>query len=445
MMERRKKTWTEQYLRRVFIYLLIICLALNTSLLVVLGTPIGAVVDTGLGGGGDAIISYNTGTYDNTTLVNVLTDRTIIDWSSLDTAGGPINVRETLAFSQGSPTGSAVLNRVSGAVTHFNGDLIAEGMRIFIVNPAGVIFGEGSTINVTQLVASGLGMSNEAFHAVLDNPANQMIFEDGDGEVQNLGQIQADRVYLIGKKVINVGSIVAPEGLVVMAAGDRVFLGQDGSKILVEVEADPMDPSADVINMGSISVDNGAIVLAAGDTFSRAITNFGTLAASAGTVSVYAARIENSGTINADAVGSEEGVISFTVREGIVLKEGSTTTANNGALLISAPELSIADGYIPAEPPDNTLYEKWVEDRSQAGTDLELVAHSSIYGNIFVENISDGGITGGSGDIALRTAFNKGGITFLPETDGGPITTAIHTTDGGSVYMLAGEGGITIG
>ncbi|MHC4560414.1 MAG: Ig-like domain-containing protein, partial [Planctomycetota bacterium] len=38
-----------------------------------------------------------------------------------------------------------------------------------------------------------------------------------------------------------------------------------------------------------------------------------------------------------------------------------------------------------------------------------------------------------------------GGITFLPETDGGPITTAIHTTDGGSVYMLAGEGGITIG
>jgi filamentous hemagglutinin family protein len=421
------------------------CLVVNTSLPVVLGAPTGAVVDTGLGGGGDAVITYNDGTFGNTTQVDVLTDRTIIDWTSLDTSGGAIDARETLAFSQGGLTDSAVLNRVSGAATQFNGDLVAEGMRIFVVNPAGVIFGEGSTVNVAQLVASGLGMSNEAFHAVLDDATNQMVFEGGDGQVQNSGQIQADKVYLVGKKVLNSGSIVAPEGLVVMAGGDRVFLGQDGSNVFVEVEADPMDPSADVANEGSISADNGTIVLAAGDTFSRAISNIGTIAASAGTITADAARIENSGTINADAVDSDEGSISLSVSEGIVLREGSTTTANGGTLLIDAPELTIADGYVPAEAPDNTLYEKWVEERSQAGTDLELVANSSTHGNIFVENISDGEITGGSGDIALRTTYDTGGITFLPETEGGPVTTAIHTTNGGSVYMLAGEGGITIG
>ncbi|MHC4330217.1 MAG: filamentous hemagglutinin N-terminal domain-containing protein, partial [Planctomycetota bacterium] len=440
-MVRIRKTSGESYLRQAIIWWLTFCLVLNTSLPLVLGGPTDGVVDIGPGGGGGANISYNTGTYGNTTEVNVLSRRTIINWSSLDTAGGPVDVRETLAFSQGGFTDSAVLNRISGAATQFNGDLVADGMRIFIVNPAGVVFGEGSTVNVTQLIASGLGMSNEAFHAAMDDAASQMVFEGGDGEVQNFGQIEADKVYLVGKKVFNAGSIVAPDGLVVIAAGDKVLLAQDGSNVLVEIETDPIDPSADITNEGSISADNGTIVLAAGDTFSRAINNVGTLSASGGTITARAARIENSGTISANAGGA----VNLTVGEAIVLNGSSTTTADGGSLLVDAPELTIADGYIPAEAPDNTLYEKWLEDRSLAGTDLELVAHSSLHGNIFVENISDGEITGGSGDIALRTTFNTGGITFQPETEGGPVTTAIHTTEGGNVYMLAGEGGITVG
>ncbi|MHC4230180.1 MAG: filamentous hemagglutinin N-terminal domain-containing protein [Planctomycetota bacterium] len=421
-MVRIRKTSGESYLRQAIIWWLTFCLVLNTSLPLVLGGPTDGVVDIGPGGGGGANISYNTGTYGNTTEVNVLSRRTIINWSSLDTAGGPVDVRETLAFSQGGFTDSAVLNRISGAATQFNGDLVADGMRIFIVNPAGVVFGEGSTVNVTQLIASGLGMSNEAFHAAMDDAASQMVFEGGDGEVQNFGQIEADKVYLVGKKVFNAGSIVAPDGLVVIAAGDKVLLAQDGSNVLVEIEADPIDPSADITNEGSISADNGTIVLAAGDTFSRAINNVGTLSASGGTITARAARIENSGTISANAGGA----VNLTVGEAIVLNGSSTTTADGGSLLVDAPELTIADGYIPAEAPDNTLYEKWLEDRSLAG-------------------ISDGEITGGSGDIALRTTFNTGGITFQPETEGGPVTTAIHTTEGGNVYMLAGEGGITVG
>ncbi|TKJ37117.1 MAG: hypothetical protein CEE38_09465 [Planctomycetes bacterium B3_Pla] len=437
-----RQTSGGSYLKQAIIWWLTFCLVLNTSLPLVLAGPIGGIVDTGPGGGGGAIISYNTGTYGNTTQVDVLTDRTIINWSSLDTAGGAVDVRETLSFSQGGLTDSAVLNRVSGAATQFNGDLVADGMRIFIVNPAGVVFGGGSTVNVTQLVASGLGMSNGAFHAVLNDAANQMVFEGGDGEVQNFGQIDAEKVYLVGKKVFNAGSIVAPGGLVVMAAGDRVLLGQDGSNVLVEIQADPLDPSADITNGGSISADNGTIVLAAGDTFSRAISNVGTLAALGGTITASAARIENSGTISANAGGA----VNLTAGEAIVLEGGSTTTADGGSLLVDAPELTIADGNIPAgAPPDNTLYEKWLEGCLQAGTDIELVAHSSINGNIFVENISDGEITGGSGDIVLRTTYNTGGITFLPETEGDPITTAIHTAEGGDIYMLAGEGGITVG
>ncbi|MHC4324740.1 MAG: Ig-like domain-containing protein, partial [Planctomycetota bacterium] len=65
----------------------------------------------------------------------------------------------------------------------------------------------------------------------------------------------------------------------------------------------------------------------------------------------------------------------------------------------------------------------------------------------------DGVIEGGSGDIVLRTKYDTGGIEFLPGPEGD--RTAIHTTQGGNVYMLAGgddpetaditEGGIVIG
>ncbi|MCJ7596637.1 MAG: filamentous hemagglutinin N-terminal domain-containing protein, partial [Desulfobacterales bacterium] len=169
-MKKVKTILKGRYSRKVIIYLLMCCLVLNTSLPAVLATPTGAHPD--LSGGGGMSVTYRTGLNFHTTLINVDTTRTIINWESLDTKGGAENVRETLAFTQntlkGSLTNSAVLNRVSGPATQFNGDLVAPGMRIFIVNPAGIVFGEGSTVNVTQLVASGLNMSNDAFNDVLD-------------------------------------------------------------------------------------------------------------------------------------------------------------------------------------------------------------------------------------------------------------------------------------
>jgi hypothetical protein len=55
-----------------------------------------------------------------------------------------------------------------------------------------------------------------------------------------------------------------------------------------------------------------------------------------------------------------------------------------------------------------------------------------------VGTLTDHELTGGSGDIVLRTKYDTGGIAVFGDT-------AIHTTDGGNVYMLAGEDGITVG
>ncbi len=216
----------------------------------------------------------------------------IIDWSNFNT-----NVDQSVTFNQymGAlpDSSSAVLNRISSGTvpTIFNGVLNANG-RVFVVNPAGVIFGAGSTINVNQLIASGLNMSNDAFRSVLDDEGKPMIFAGGSGQVENYGTIKADRVHLVGKRIVNMGTIAAPDGLVVMAAGDDVYLAQDGSNVLVALHESSENPADSIINEGSVNVGNGKIVLAAGDTFSSAIQEVDTLAA----VSVDATMEENSQT-----------------------------------------------------------------------------------------------------------------------------------------------------
>jgi len=307
-----------RYSRKVIIYLLMCCLVLNTSLPAVLATPGGASP----GGGGSFSVKYGVGEYGNTTLVNVLSNRTFINWDSLDTLGGAVDVRETLAFTQetymGTLTNSAVLNRISGPATQFNGDLSAPGMRIFMVNPAGILFGEGSTVNVSQLVASGLNMSNDAFSNALDDVSNQMIFSGGNGEVENSGTISANSVILIGNKVRSIGPIYATEGLVVMAAGDNVYLAQDGSEVLVELLEDPVDTTYDVQNMGPTSAKNGKIVLAAGDTFSRVVSNVGTLSAEGGEVTMQAANVENNGLITVSS-STDGGSVNLTGTEAVTI------------------------------------------------------------------------------------------------------------------------------
>ena len=109
-MERIKRSLKGRYWRKIITYFLTCCLFLNTSLPAVMAGPTGGVVDTNpINGGGTAEILYGQGPHGHTTQVNVDTTRTIIDWESLDTAGGIAEVRETLAFSQ-ALTGSAVFN-----------------------------------------------------------------------------------------------------------------------------------------------------------------------------------------------------------------------------------------------------------------------------------------------------------------------------------------------
>ena len=182
----------------------------------------------------------------------------IINYNSFDIAS-----HETVQFIQPSAS-SKVLNRIAGHdPTQINGSLLANG-RVYIVNPAGIYFGNGALVDVGGFFAAASNITNNDFINNVDQ------FTDATGSVVNYGTIQGDMVHLIGKHVANHGSILASEGLVSMVAGDDVLLGERNGHFMVKLTgaAAGMGDTAGVENTGKIDAAKGKVHLGAGDLYS---------------------------------------------------------------------------------------------------------------------------------------------------------------------------------
>lgn len=169
--------------------------------------------------GGATVVSGSASiTSAGNTLTIANSPNAIIQWHDFSISAG-----ETTQFIQQSAA-SAVLNRVTGGdPSQILGTLQSNG-RVFLINPAGVMFGAGAVVDVAGLVASTLNISDDDFvggrqvyNANIANPGN----------VTNTGEIRTPSggfVYLIGTRVENSGVITAPSGEAILAAGHSVEL-----------------------------------------------------------------------------------------------------------------------------------------------------------------------------------------------------------------------------
>ncbi|MBN2270649.1 MAG: filamentous hemagglutinin N-terminal domain-containing protein, partial [Sedimentisphaerales bacterium] len=315
--------------RRHRAWLMLFCIMLNSYVPLAMAGPEGAQVVNGQASFQQSGL--------NTTIT--ASNQAIINYSSFNIAQP-----EVVQFVQPSSNAS-VLNRILSAnPTNIDGTLLANG-RVFFVNPAGIYIGAGAMINVNQLVASGLNISNADFIG------GRYSFAGGNGVVANHGDIVAQKAYLIGRQIINSGTINCPDGYVLMASGDRVFLGEAGSNLMVSTDVPASSEAvgsiegAAVLNAGSVEVGSGEIAfVAAGDLYAQAISNVGTLSASAdsggaGSVNLTAAEgtVANIGSIRASSTIAIEGA---TVDNSGSLDVSSRTARMNGG------NISITGGYI---------------------------------------------------------------------------------------------------
>ena len=321
----------------------------------------------------------------------------IINWQAFS-----INRGEIARFIQQSAQ-SSVLNRVIGQdPSRILGTLQSNG-RVFLINPNGIVFGQGAQIDVAGLVASSLKLSDADFLA------GRPKFSDtpGAGAVINQGAIttpHGGQVYLIAPQVENSGIIVSPRGEVVLAAGKTVEIVDAGNPNLrVEISA----PDNQVVNLGQVIAQGGRVSLAGN-------------------------AIRQAGVINADsAVVGENGKVVLRATKTVTLEEGSRTTARGPS-----------GGSVTIESEDTTLVSGIVEAKGDVGVGGTVHLLGDKVGLIGGAAVDASGMTGG-GTVLLggdfqgnNPAVRNASATFIGS--GAEIRAdAVHEGSGGRVIVWA--------
>ncbi len=290
--------------------------ALSLSAAVALAGPDGGQVVSGTGS-----ISQS-GT---TTTIVQAGQNLSLSWKSFN-----VGQQETVNFVQPSASAIAVNRIYDTNGSQILGHLNANG-QVYLINPNGILFGQGAQVNVGGLVASTLDLNDASL-----NGNSRTFSGTGTGSVINQGTINAagsGYVALLGNHVGNQGTISAQLGSVAVGAGSAATLTFGGNS-LVKMRVDQSVLNSLAENGGLIRADGGTVIMSAGAKDA-----------------LLASVVNNSGVIEARTVENHEGNITLlggmtagTVNVGGTLDAGAPNGGNGGFVETSAAHVKVADG-----------------------------------------------------------------------------------------------------
>ena len=276
----------------------------------------------------------------------------VVNWTSFDIANG-----ERVAILQPG-VAARLLNQIQGATpTQIDGELFSNG-QVYIVNPAGVFFGAMAMVDVASLVAAAADTLDPT--EALDW-ANRMTNDQFDlvGEVSNEGDLSADSprgVYLLGRLVRNSGTISAPDGAVVIVAGEQVVIGDPSAGVFVVLNSlgGPAEAQNAIVNSGALDAGpTGVVDLRVGDIYSTAFNLGGTTTAQDVKVSAESGK----GIVSGDVFGSSSvdlqaaGDLDFDPTasqriggDSILLRAGDGTTGTAAVQLLGVAGSTVFEG-----------------------------------------------------------------------------------------------------
>ncbi|MEL7447964.1 MAG: filamentous hemagglutinin N-terminal domain-containing protein, partial [Pseudomonadota bacterium] len=336
----------------------------------------------------------------NRLTVNQASDRAILNWASFN-----VGANGEVVFQQPSAT-SVALNRIfQQDPSAILGAVSANG-QVYLINPNGLVFGEGARVNVQSMIASTLELDDELFNGVgvvraIDqegravfegtNPESSIHIEAGAELVAAGG----GRIVVLAPEIINEGRIDTPDGQALLAAStDRVFLQVSNDSglrgLLVEV-----DTGGTVTNIGDIVAPRGNITLA------------GLTVNQQGLVSATTS-VRSNGSIRLLARDTAE-VLLQGERPLLQSRNGGTLTLGENSITEVVPELD-----------DPTLA---VDEQAQALSNIELVGRqvtletdalvAAAGGNVSVTATADPAVAG-SGFVEQNNSqiFMQDGATI---------------------------------
>ena len=277
----------------------------------------------------------------------------------------------------------------SGAPSQILGSIKAEG-QVYVLNQNGIIFGAGSQVNARALVASSLPINDNLIgQGLLNNPDLQFLFSGlaipagnsspaftpppiltADGRIGNVlvergARIQATanaentggRIMLVAPNVTNEGSLEAPSGQVILAAGLQVATTASTDTSLRGLN----------VHIGSIG------------TYGGVAQNTGIIETMRGSVIMAGKEVQQFGAIDSTTSVSLNGRIDLLASYGAApnpqfLQDPTSTTLK--------PFLSAATGLVRFGPESVTRILPEVDSAEKAvGSALALKSEVNVIGN----------------------------------------------------------------
>lgn len=329
-------------------------------------------------------ISGNVGNIDQTS------KNVILNWREFN-----IGADSTVNFNQPSANASA-LNRIfQNDPSRIFGALNANG-QVYLINQNGIIFGNGSQVNVHALIASTLPDVFDPEKSLSEARVGPA-FADTTGTskpitVESGAELKTDsggRIFLFAPEVTNKGSIKTPDGQTALAAGSKVYVAAptdaNAAGLLIEVDGEGIVTNGDT---GNATIANPASLL-------------GQISAERGTVDLVGLAVNQLGRVSATTsvnVGGSVRLIARNVHDDQVPILGGKVRFGANSVTEVTPELASTDST--------------VDTSAQPGSQVQAIGH-----NIRMEQGSR--ITAPGGSVTLSASTDGQGIVGqgLPAND----------------------------
>ncbi|MBI3088306.1 MAG: filamentous hemagglutinin N-terminal domain-containing protein [Candidatus Omnitrophica bacterium] len=354
-----------------------------------------------------------------TTLTITASDNSIVEFSQFNIAPN-----ESVIYVLPDVNASTLSRVTGGSASYIQGYLSING-TLFLINPAGITFAPTATVNAGGLIASTLQLQNADFLAgqyTFGAPNRTSL-----ASVVNQGAIavaEGSYAVLMGGAVSNTGTITAPLGEVVMAAGQMVTIGVSPDNSLV------------------VAIDKAVakeVLDAQGQPITTQLENTGTIAAESGRVvltaesanNVFDLAVNQEGIIRADAVVVDETGAIEIVASGPVRSVG-TMSAQAGRIRVESTksDVSVGGEYLAKDGSVDVT----------AARDLTVVATTQTAGATTFQAKRDlkvqADLTTDSGNLTLAADADLDGVGSFWQSAG---TTIATTTFGDITISASGE------
>lgn len=277
---------------------------------------------------------------------------------------------------------------LSDRPTQIDGAFSSNG-RVYLINPAGIVFGAHSVVNMPALFAAAAHLSDQDFLSHIDH------FQNVSGNVEVFGSIQAEQLALIGKHVIQEGTIQSNQ--VIYATAEHIYFGEEDGHIFVKARIDLDRERDSFIESGS---PEAFLIYHGGETKAKNVHLYGEEESLA----------KLSGQITAEK--------SIVVQNEVIELQNATLSAPGGEVLIGGDVKGM--GLKPS-----ALYvgidEESLIDVSSKNNNAGKVVLWSEKGTIFNGSIDAHGVTGGFVETSSRDKFiaTVGKVNTLGEQKGG--------------------------